>query len=373
MHGLAVLQHDIVGDVHDVVDGTHAHAPQALPHPLGGRGDLDIAHHPGRVPGAEVRVGRLYIQQFCQRTRRAALDRRVVEAQGGVEGGGSLPRQTDDAEAVWTVGGDLKLHHVVVGIDDGPDIVSGTDALLLEDKDAVRDAVGELPLFGAEVRQRADMLLFRVQSYGVVGVDVDQGSGDGMVCAAAIAAYRKTSAAQVLHLGDKSRFDRSEKLVARRNASRYRGLFRVNGLVVVEKRGRLYDGIGEIPLVQIQLAERAEHTVGEHTPQFAFLNFLAAGQKGFVQGHGDHVPLVDVPRAGDNLDRLLPAHVQLADPHVVGIGVAFHGLDAARHYVLYLCAQVLRDLHLGAGEGHGLGKILVIGVNGYKLAEPFPA
>ena len=52
VHGLAVLQHDVVGDVHDVVDGAYAHGAQPLAHPLGGGGDLHVAYHPGGVPGA---------------------------------------------------------------------------------------------------------------------------------------------------------------------------------------------------------------------------------------------------------------------------------------------------------------------------------
>ena len=92
-----------------------------------------------------------------------------------------------------------------------------------------------------------------------------------------------------------------------------------------------------------------------------------------MEGHGHHVPLVDVPGPGDDLDGLLFAHVQLADPHMVAVGVALHLHDAARRHVLNLRPQVLRDLHLGAGEGHGLGEFFIIGVNGNKLAEPFSA
>jgi hypothetical protein len=42
VHGLAVFHHDVVGDVHDVVDGAHAAGAYALPHPLGGGGDLHV-------------------------------------------------------------------------------------------------------------------------------------------------------------------------------------------------------------------------------------------------------------------------------------------------------------------------------------------
>ena len=52
VHGLAILQHNVVGNVHNVVDGTHTHGTQPLPHPLGGGGDLHVADHPGGVAGA---------------------------------------------------------------------------------------------------------------------------------------------------------------------------------------------------------------------------------------------------------------------------------------------------------------------------------
>ena len=92
-----------------------------------------------------------------------------------------------------------------------------------------------------------------------------------------------------------------------------------------------------------------------------------------MQGHGDQIPLVDVPGAGDDLDGLSLAHVQLADPHVVGVGVALHGPNAAHHHVGDLLPQIVGQLHLGAGQGHGLGKIMVIGVYGDKFTQPVSA
>ena len=92
-----------------------------------------------------------------------------------------------------------------------------------------------------------------------------------------------------------------------------------------------------------------------------------------MESHGHHVALVDVPGPGDNLDGLVFAHIQLADPHVVAVRVAFHFLNAARHHVGNFRAKILGGLHLGAGEGHGLGEIFIVGVNRDKLAEPFSA
>ena len=90
-----------------------------------------------------------------------------------------------------------------------------------------------------------------------------------------------------------------------------------------------------------------------------------------MQGHGDQVAGVDVPRPGDDLDGGFFAHVQPAYPHMVGVGVALHGLDAARHHVGDLRAQVGGALHLRAGQGHGLGEILIVYIYLNKFIEPF--
>jgi hypothetical protein len=87
--------------------------------------------------------------------------------------------------------------------------------------------------------------------------------------------------------------------------------------------------------------------------------------------HGHKVAHVDVPRAGDDLQGRGLAHVDKGDEHVVGIRVLFDGEDLAHHDVLYLGAQVLGGLLLGAGQGHGLGKVAVAGVHLNEFVEPF--
>ena len=172
MHGLTVLQHDIVGDIHDVVNGTDTHRAKPLPHPLGRGGNFDITDHTGRVPGAQLRVGSFHIQQFHQVPAAAALDNRGVEIHGCIIGGGHLPGQTNDGKAVGTVGSDFKLYHMVVCADDGLDVVTRGDALLPQHKNAIGDAVGELGLLGMEVRQGADGVVLGAVGHQIVGVDV---------------------------------------------------------------------------------------------------------------------------------------------------------------------------------------------------------
>ena len=157
VHGLAVLQHDVVGDVHDVVDGAHAGGAQPLSHPQGGGGDLHVAHHAGGVPGAQRRVLNLHVQQLGDAGAVGALDLGGVEGEGPVEGGGGLTGQADDAQAVGPVGGDLELHDVVVQAQQGGDVVAGLGVLsgqvgvALEDEDAVHHAVGPVVVGHAQL------------------------------------------------------------------------------------------------------------------------------------------------------------------------------------------------------------------------------
>ena len=373
VHGLAVLQHHIVGDVHDVVDGADAHAPQPLPHPLGGGADLYVPHHPGGVPGHQVGGGSLDVQQVRQHAVGAALHLRLMEGQGLLIGGGHLPGQADDAEAVRPVGGDLKLHHMVVGANDGLDVVAVLDALLVEDEDAVGDAVGELLLLGVEVGQRADDVGFGVVGHQVplveVGADGIRHSGGAAQVQTGVEGVVRLNGA----LQDLGAHHGPEHLVPGLDVRGDGGLVLVQGVVVVQNGGGDDGGVGEVPLVQAQLGEAAHHAVGHHAPQLALLDLLAAGEGGVVQGHGHHVAGVDVPGAGDDLDGGALPHVQLADPHMVGIRVALHGEDGAHHHVGDLGPPVLGGLHLGPGEGHGLRELFIIGINVHELVQPLSA
>ena len=366
MHGLAVFQHHIVGDVHNVVDGPDAAGAEALPHPLGGGGDLHVPHHPGGVPGTEVRVRGLHVQELRQgagqgvvRVLGAALHHGLVELHGLVECRHHLPGKADDAEAVGPVGGDFKLHHMVVRPDDGLDIVAGF-AVLVEDKNAVGDAVGELLLLCAEVRQGADGLGFGVVGHQIALVDILE--ADVVNVSAAFPPVQgkgPVPPAVVHHQVHPGADHRPEELVPRLDVCGNGGLFRVHGLVVVQQGGGGDGGVGEIPLVQAQLMEAAHHAVGQHAPQLAPGDFFAAGEGGVMLGYGDQIPLVNVPGSGDDLNRLLFPDVHLTDPHMVAVGMTLHLLDAAHNDVLNLRPQVLRDLHLGAGDGHGLGEVPV--------------
>ncbi len=56
VQGLAQFQHNIVGNVYDVVDGPNALSLQSLSQPKRRRLDGNILNHPGGIARAEVRV-----------------------------------------------------------------------------------------------------------------------------------------------------------------------------------------------------------------------------------------------------------------------------------------------------------------------------
>ena len=134
------------------------------------------------------------------------------------------------------------------------------------------------------------------------------------------------------------------------------------------------DGVGVVMQRQAELLERAHHAVGEFPAQHTGVDLLAVGQEGAVERDGHHVADLLVLCTGDDLQRRIAAHVDLADPHVVGVCVAHHLHDAARDDILNVLVQVRERLHLGAGEGHCLGKV-VIGPSRavYEFIEPFSA
>ena len=92
---------------------------------------------------------------------------------------------------------------------------------------------------------------------------------------------------------------------ARVQLFRQGGLFALEHVIVAQDSGSLDDAVGEIALVQCQLAQGAQHPVGGHAPELALGDLHAAGQQALVLGYGHQVAHVDVPGAGADLDGLL--------------------------------------------------------------------
>ena len=257
MHGLAVLQHDVVGDINDVVDGADAVCSQAAAQPLGGGADLDVGDHTGGVTVAQILSGDLNVQLLEDAACIGALDNGLVVVHGLAEGGSGLTGQADDGVAVGTVVGDLEVNDGVVVADDLVDVLADGAGLIVQDPDAIED------------------------------------------------------------------------------------------------------GVGEVAQGQTQLFQAAEHAVGLDAAQLALGDVDAAGQPGVVHGHGDHVALLDILCAGDDLDGLVLADVDLADPHVVGVLVADDLGDLADDDVLDLSVHTLPGLDLLAEDGQGVDIFLI--------------
>ena len=156
MHGLTVFQHDVVGDVHDVVDGTHAVGAQTAAQPLGGGGDLYVGNHPGGVAVAQLRCGDVHVQMVVNIPGVGAVNHRLVVTHGLAEGGGSFPGKADDAVAVGAVVGDLKVHNGVVVADDEVDVLANGAVLIIENPDAVGEHAGQVVLSQSQLGEGAE-------------------------------------------------------------------------------------------------------------------------------------------------------------------------------------------------------------------------
>ena len=113
VHRLTVLEHNVVGNINDVIDWTDAAGVQTLAHPRRGRLDLDILDNAGGVARAQIGVldldGHILVDVVAY-----ALDLRGLDAERTVEGSCGLASQTDHAQAVRTVRGDLEIGNPVV-------------------------------------------------------------------------------------------------------------------------------------------------------------------------------------------------------------------------------------------------------------------
>ena len=359
VHGLAVLKHDVVCDVDDVVYRAHTGVADTLTHPARGRRDLDVLDHARGVARAERGVLDDDLRHVVDIAAGLRFDDRLVQLQLLAEGHGGLTRETDNAQAVRAVRGYLKFHDVVVAAENNGHIVAGL-AILVENEDAVGNAVRELLLLCAEIVQREYCVLLGVVGHEVTRVDVlavGHGIGRG---AAEVERNLPQAVALVLHVERFRRDDAAEDLVTGLDVGGDGGLCRIDRMIIAEDGGGLYLRVGEIVQIAVKLLERAEHTGGLHAAQLAFSYLHAAGQQGIVQRRGHEVAAVDVPCAGAYLDVLRRANIELGDEHMVGVRVLGKGDYAAYLDVFDAVGEVFGHLDLGAGDGHGLGEALVV-------------
>ena len=117
MHGLAVFEHDVVGDVDDVVDGAHTAVAQSLAHPARRRSDLDVFHHARGVARAEVAVLNVNVDKVGDAAA-AAVRLGRVQLKGALERRARLAGKANDGKAVGAIRRDLKLDDGIVKAED---------------------------------------------------------------------------------------------------------------------------------------------------------------------------------------------------------------------------------------------------------------
>ena len=268
-----------------------------------------------------------------------------------IKGSSTLASQTDDGQAVGTVVQDIKVKGDFVQAQNGSDVVAGL-AVLVQDKNTVVDAVGELSLLSVQVSQSTDGVGLGVVSNHVTFVQVlAVGIGAGSLIAQIQAGMVDTIALSgaLQYLGS---YNRAKDLVAGLNVSGNGGLFGIQRLIIVQQGSSSDDTVGEITLLQLQLFERAQHTVGRNTAQFALFDFDAAGQGRLVQSSGNQITHMNVPGTGNNLNGLILADVDLADPHMVRVGMTLHRDDLTNYNIGNLIGRAFPAAHHGTGHGH---------------------
>ena len=154
MHGLAVFEHYIVCDVHQIVDRTHAAGSQTLTHPAGGRADLDIAHQTCCITCAERLILDFNIQRVLNVLLGAVVGR-LLDLKRHIECGSRFSGKADDGQAVRTVGCDLKFNRNIVQADGGSDVLTG-HAVLLNHEYALCIRIGEVVLCQTQCGQTAE-------------------------------------------------------------------------------------------------------------------------------------------------------------------------------------------------------------------------
>ena len=124
-------------------------------------------------------------------------------------------------------------------------------------------------------------------------------------------------------------------------------------------------------LGQAEFLVGAEHTAGLHAAELSLGDVDAAGKIGVVLRDRDQIASMDVLCAGDDLDGLAAAHINHADPHVVGVFMPRHRKHLADDYIFDFRVHTGDGLDLLAGDGHDLVIFFVRGGDVHEVTEPF--
>ena len=114
MHRLAQLQHNIVGNVNYVADGAHAAGTQTALHPFGRRHDFDVLQHAGSKAGAKLRCVNFNVYIIAGLTCGSFLNVHSGHFQRAAGNSADFTRQTDNAEAVGTVAGQVDIDNGII-------------------------------------------------------------------------------------------------------------------------------------------------------------------------------------------------------------------------------------------------------------------
>ena len=117
VHRLAELEHHVVCDVDYVVDRAHAGRLESLAHPLRRGFDFNVSDRSREIRGAEILVGNEHRNRVLRLARGLFFYLYFGHFELSAERYRGLSRKTRDAEAVRSVGGDLKVDDVVLVAD----------------------------------------------------------------------------------------------------------------------------------------------------------------------------------------------------------------------------------------------------------------
>ena len=114
MHGLTKLQHNIVSNVYYVTDGAHAAGTQTALHPFGGFGNFNILQNAGCKARAQLRSVNFNAYIISSIATGSFLNIQSRHFQGTAGNSANLPSQTDNAEAISTVAGEVNVDNSII-------------------------------------------------------------------------------------------------------------------------------------------------------------------------------------------------------------------------------------------------------------------
>ena len=146
VHGLTVFKHNVVGNIYDVIDGTHTGSAQSHTKPQRRRLNFYILYDTRTVTEAFLRILDCDVDIIVDVSVGFFYDG-SGDASFSVEACRSFSCETDNGETVGTVGSNFKLNCFVAHSENVNDIVTGLVSQLgicVEDENAVSGSTGHI-------------------------------------------------------------------------------------------------------------------------------------------------------------------------------------------------------------------------------------